>query len=130
MHLFPLTTDCFSIMEGRAAVQHGESDPGWLWRSSEERLMALSSTRRRFADLVRGHVAVIATPASNAARACGQSRNLDLPIVFGASDDPVSLGLVASLARPASSQPSNPVPVRRPVSGVDLNEPSPHHGIQ
>ena len=90
------------------AFRQGLKDTGYVegenvateyrWAEGQfDRLPALA------AELVRRRVAVIVTSGGPAAAFAAKAATTTIPIVFMAGEDPVKLGLVASLARPGGN---------------------------
>src|SRR5215831_4831685 len=95
-----------SLAERLRAFRQGLKDTGYLegenvaviyrWSEGEH------DRRELAAEFVRRQVAVIVTIGPSTARVA-KAATVTIPIVFVAPEDPVSLGLVASLARPGGN---------------------------
>ena len=104
--LDPRSADAFA--EGVRAFRQGLKDAGFVerenvaieyrWAENQiDRLPGLAS------ELVRRRVAVIVTGGGVASALATKAATTTIPIVFLVGGDPVSLGLVASLARPGGN---------------------------
>jgi putative ABC transport system substrate-binding protein len=104
--LDPTSHDTYA--ERLRAFRQGLKDTGYV--ESENVMMLYRSAENQFdrlpelaADLVRRQVTVIAAAGGSPSALAAKAATPSIPIVFTVSEDPVRLGLVASLARPGGN---------------------------
>jgi|ERR1700730_4073995 putative tryptophan/tyrosine transport system substrate-binding protein len=103
--LIPTSPDAFA--DRLRAFRQGLKDTGYVegenvaivYRWAEDQLDRLPALA---ADLVRRQVAVIATVATVSTFAA-KAATTSIPIIFSLAEDPVRLGLIASIARPGGN---------------------------